>query len=122
MPRTTKVLGFSVPPAVVREVDKLARTERRTRSELFREMVRVYVRYRGQRERDEERWITNLIAETKAEQARTPMSVEEMLAETKRLAKYGARSAKRLGIRTEEDVDRLIHARRKAAREPSRRS
>lgn len=122
MPRTTKVLGFSVPPAVVREVDKLARAERRTRSELFREMVRVYVRYRGQRDRDEERWITNLIAETQAEQARNPMSVEEMLAESKRLTEYGAQSAKRLGIRTEADVDRVIHARRKTSRKPSRRS
>jgi hypothetical protein len=66
MGRATKILGFSVPPSVVKEVESLARIERRTKSELFREMVRVYQRYRGQRERDEERWIKGVIEEAKA--------------------------------------------------------
>ena len=38
MPRTTKTLGFSVPPTLAKEVESLARKERRTMSELFREM------------------------------------------------------------------------------------
>jgi metal-responsive CopG/Arc/MetJ family transcriptional regulator len=65
-------LGFSVPSTVVREVETLAKQERRTKSELFREMVRVYRRYREQRDRDDDRWIMNLIEEAKAEQAKNP--------------------------------------------------
>jgi len=57
---------------VVREVERLARQERRTKSELFREMVRVYRRYRKQRDRDEDRWIMGVIQEAEAEQARNP--------------------------------------------------
>jgi metal-responsive CopG/Arc/MetJ family transcriptional regulator len=111
MSRTTKILGFSVPPTVVKEVETLAKAERRTKSELFREMVRVYVRYREQRERDEERWVANLIQEAKSEQLRKAMSVEDMLQESQRLARYGARQAKKLGIKP-KDVNRLIHAHR----------
>jgi metal-responsive CopG/Arc/MetJ family transcriptional regulator len=74
MGRTTKTLGFSVPPTVVREVETLAKAERRTKSELFREMVRVYRRYSEQRERDEERWVRNVIEEAKAEESKNPIS------------------------------------------------
>jgi metal-responsive CopG/Arc/MetJ family transcriptional regulator len=115
MSRTTKIMGFSVPPAVVREVETLAKQERRTKSELFREMVRVYRRYRQQRDRDEDRWIMNLIEEAKAEQAKNPMSVEDMLTESDRLANYGARQAKKLGIKP-KDVNRVIHEHRQQAR------
>ena len=115
MSRTSKILGFSVPPAVVKEVDTLAREERRTKSELFREMVRVYRRYRQQRDRDEQRWIMNIVAEAKAEQAQNPMSVTEMLKESERLARYGARQARKLGIKS-KDVTRIIHDYRKEAR------
>jgi metal-responsive CopG/Arc/MetJ family transcriptional regulator len=115
MGRTTQILGFSVPPAVVKEVEELAKEERRTKSELFREMVRVYRRYRSQRDRDEDRWISNLVAEAKAEQERNPMSAEEMLAEDERLARYGARQAEKLGVKTDmRSINRTIHERRKA--------
>ena len=112
MSRTTKIIGFSVPPAVVREVATMAREERRTRSELFREMVRLYHRYRQQRDRDEDLWIMNLIEETKAGQVNSPMNVDEMLVESGRLAGYGKKQAKKLGIKP-KDVNRLIHAYRK---------
>ena len=119
MARTTKTLGFSVPPQVVREVEILARKERRTKSELFREMVRVYQRFRLQRDRDEMRWVENLIEETKAEQAKNPMTVEEMLAENERLLQYGVKRAKQLGIKTDlASATRIIHERRKARRAP----
>jgi metal-responsive CopG/Arc/MetJ family transcriptional regulator len=90
MTRTSKILGFSVPPTVVKEVETLAKEERRTKSELFREMVRVYRRYRQQRQLDDERVIMALIAETKAEEAKNPASVEELVSESKRLSGYGA--------------------------------
>ena len=44
MARTTETIGFSVPPSVARQFERLAKTEQRTKSELFREMVRVYER------------------------------------------------------------------------------
>jgi hypothetical protein len=117
MARTTEILGFSVPATVVREVETMAREEQRTKSELFREMVRVYRRYRVQRERDEDRWVANLIAEAKAEEERNPMSVEDALKESRRLTRYGERQAKKLGVKTDmRSIVNLIHARRKARR------
>jgi metal-responsive CopG/Arc/MetJ family transcriptional regulator len=113
MSRTTQILAFSVPPTVVKEIEALAKQERRTKSELFREMVRVYERYRAQRELDEQRWVENVIAEAKAEQAKHPMSVEEMLKDSDRIARYGERQAKKLGIKS-KDVNRLVHEYRRS--------
>jgi hypothetical protein len=48
MPRTTKTLGFSMPAAMVEEFEMLCEEERRTKSELFRAMFRVYKYYRKQ--------------------------------------------------------------------------
>jgi hypothetical protein len=108
MSRTTKIMGFSVPPTIVKEVETLAKQERRTKSELFREMVRVYRRYRDQRDRDENRWITGIIEEAKAEHEKTPMNTDEMLKESERLSRSGARQAKKLGIKP-KDIDRIVH-------------
>ena len=68
--RTTRILGFSVPPAVLREVESWARQEQRTKSELFREMVRVYRRYRRFRDRDEERWVRQVVGKVRMAGAR----------------------------------------------------
>jgi metal-responsive CopG/Arc/MetJ family transcriptional regulator len=78
MARTAVTIGFSAPPELVAEVDRIAAAEGRSRSELFREMVRVY-------KRDRE------------------------LAVFEDLAAYGRERARRRGVRTEEDVERLIH-------------
>jgi len=117
MSRATKILGFSVPPAMAREVDTLARRERRTKSELFREMLRVYRRFRYQRDRDEARWIADLIEEAEAEQAKRPLTTDQILAESERLARAGAKRARKLALKTDlESVSRLIHEHRKARR------
>ncbi len=117
MSRTTKIIGFSVPPAVVKDVETLAHEERRTKSELFREMVRVYLRFRHQRDQDEARWVARLIQEAKDEQAKKPLTADEILAESKQFASTGAKQAKKLGIKTDSrSVTRLIHERRKARR------
>jgi anaerobic selenocysteine-containing dehydrogenase len=42
---------------------------------------------------------------------KSPLPAEELLAEEKRLMEFGARQAKRLGIR-EGDIVRIIHASR----------
>jgi hypothetical protein len=52
---------------------------------------------REQRRLDEHRWIANLIADAKSEQAQKPISVDEALAENDGLARYGAAQAKKLG-------------------------
>jgi metal-responsive CopG/Arc/MetJ family transcriptional regulator len=113
MSRTTQILAFSVPPTVVKEIETLAKQERRTKSELFREMVRVYQRYRAQRELDEQHWVENVIAEAKAEQSKHPISVEEMHKESDRIARYGERQAKKLGIKP-KDISRLVHEYRRS--------
>jgi metal-responsive CopG/Arc/MetJ family transcriptional regulator len=94
-------MGFSVPPTLAKEVESLAKQERRTKSELFREMVRIYQRFRHQRDRDEDRWVANLIQDAKVEDAKTPMTVDEILAESEQFAREGAKQAKKLGIKTD---------------------
>jgi CopG family transcriptional regulator/antitoxin EndoAI len=42
MGRTTKTLTVSLPPDIFDEITSLARLERKTKSELFRDMVRAY--------------------------------------------------------------------------------
>ncbi|MBI5027030.1 MAG: ribbon-helix-helix protein, CopG family [Nitrospirae bacterium] len=41
--RTTKVTTLSLPPEMVKEVERLTREEKRTKSELFREALRKYI-------------------------------------------------------------------------------
>jgi predicted DNA-binding protein len=48
--RTTKVIGFSVPPEMHDEIINYAKTEQKTKSELFREMVAIY---RSKKEEEE---------------------------------------------------------------------
>jgi len=48
--RTTRILSLSLPPELVREAERIAKQEGRTKSELFREALRRYVeerRWRG---------------------------------------------------------------------------
>ena len=117
MNTTTRTLAFSVPLAMAKEVESLAKQERRTKSELFREMVRVYHQFRSQRDRDELKWVKNLIQEARDEQAKNPMTVEEIIAESERFARAGAKQAKKLGIKTDpRSLTKLIHERRKVRR------
>jgi CopG family transcriptional regulator / antitoxin EndoAI len=44
--RTTRVLSLSLPPELVREAERVAKEEGRTKSELFREALRRYVEER----------------------------------------------------------------------------
>ncbi len=40
----SKIINISLPEDLLREIDQLAKQERRTRSELFREAVRGYLK------------------------------------------------------------------------------
>ncbi len=44
MARTAVTIGFSVPPEVAKLVEQMAKREGKSKSELFRDMVRVYNR------------------------------------------------------------------------------
>ncbi|MGB4782551.1 CopG family ribbon-helix-helix protein [Candidatus Methylomirabilis sp.] len=77
--RTTKTWTISLPPKLVREAERTAKEEHRTKSELVREALRLYL--------EDQQWRT--------------------------LQRKTALQAQALGIRTEEDVDRLVHAIRK---------
>jgi CopG family transcriptional regulator / antitoxin EndoAI len=44
--RTTRILSVSLPPDLVREAERVAKQEGRTKSELFREALRRYVEER----------------------------------------------------------------------------
>jgi metal-responsive CopG/Arc/MetJ family transcriptional regulator len=117
MGRATKIVGFSVPPAVAQEVEQIAHEEHRTKSELFREMLRVYQRFRHHRDRGEDRWVQALIAEAQAEQAQHPMSVEDLRREDAELTHYGVHQANTHRIPARA-VPRLIAASRKRHQSP----
>ena len=77
--RVTKTWTISLPPKLVREAERTAKEENRSKSELVREALRCYL--------EERRW--------------------------RKLQRATAIRAESLGIRTEEDVDRLVHEVRK---------
>jgi len=112
MGRSTRAIGFSVPPALAEEVEQVAHEERRTKSELFREMFRVYQLYRKQREQEEERWVMDLIREAQEEQEQHPMTAEALVGGLQEIGRYGAQRAKKLGIKP-RDIDRIIDESRK---------
>ncbi len=51
--RTTKILSLSLPPELLREAERIAKKEGRTKSELFREALRRYIQDRKWRELQE---------------------------------------------------------------------
>ena len=77
--RTTKTWTISLPPNLIREAERTAKEEDRTRSELVREALRVYI--------EERRW--------------------------RKLQRDTAARAAVLGLRDEDDVERLVDAGRR---------
>lgn len=80
MGRSTKVVGFSLPPRIARAIEQTARAEQKTKSELLRDMWDAYQVIQEERE----------------------------FARLQRSARRQARAAG-LEIRSEDDVDRLLH-------------
>ncbi len=110
--RITKKIPIILPEAMVKEAEKLAKHENRTMSELIREALRQY-RAKQRAEREDLQWANQIIAEAHPEQQESPMTREELLAESRRLARSGARQAKKLGIKTTDtEIVRLIHKQR----------
>ncbi len=80
MGRSTRVVGFSLPPKIARAIEQTAREEQKTKSELLRDMWEAYQIVREERE----------------------------FARLQQTARRQARAAG-LEIRSEEDVDRILH-------------
>jgi len=81
MARTAVTIGFSVPPEMVEQIESMASREGRSKSELFRDMVRVY---REQRELE----VFEELAEYGLQQARqrgirTEKDVERLIDEAR---------------------------------------
>jgi metal-responsive CopG/Arc/MetJ family transcriptional regulator len=84
--RTTKPITISLPEDLLREAQRAAKEEARTRSELVRDALQQYLASR--------RW--------------------------RRLRQWGAETARRLGLKSEADLQRLLDrvpARRRGSRE-----
>ena len=77
MARTTRILGFSVAPSIAAEYERLAARQRKSKSELFREMVETY---------------------------KAKLDEDELL----RLQTRMSRKARKLGVLTERDVERIV--------------
>ena len=74
--RISRMVGFSVPPTMAEELDRVAEEERRTKSELFREMFRVYLTYRRiKRQQEDEERLDRLIRQAPEMPSMFPMIV-----------------------------------------------
>ena len=72
--RLTKLISFSIMPDFLREVEKVAKEENRTKSELIREALRRYIEDR----------------------------------EWEKLTRYARIKSAETGIKTEEDIQRVV--------------
>jgi len=72
--RLSKIISFSIMPDFLREVEKVAKEENRTKSELIREALRRYLEDR----------------------------------EWEKLTRYARRKSAETGIKTEEDIQRVV--------------
>lgn len=107
--RISRMVGFSVPPTMAEELDRVAEEERRTKSELFREMFRVYLTYRRiKRQQEDEERLDRLIQQVPEVPSMFPMidaGNAEALPETARSVSPRARTT---GIQTGKDADPLV--------------
>jgi hypothetical protein len=109
MARTSRNLGFTVPPRMAEEFERVAEEEGSTKSELFRRMFRLYQSYRTPLgEQAPESWVERLIREAQDTERRAPLSAQEYGAALQRAQRYGSRRAKALGLTSETDLDRVL--------------
>jgi predicted transcriptional regulator len=76
--RTTATITVSVSPEELKKVERLARQENKSKSQLFRDMLAGY------------------------EEEKQALALEE-------LVKYGRQTAKRLGVKSDADIEKLVH-------------
>jgi metal-responsive CopG/Arc/MetJ family transcriptional regulator len=103
--RTTRNISITMPVAMAKDASRLAKRERRTMSELFREALRHYQASRQKPNPDNDlAWVMGIIEDAK----KHPMSPARLEAEDKLLREYGARKARSRKL-TDEDIVRIIH-------------
>lgn len=84
MKRASEILAVSVPPEAARDFRRIAEQEGRNKSELFREMLRVY---RSQRERREFEELQRYGARRARELGVTEKDVERLIHQYRRAAR-----------------------------------
>jgi hypothetical protein len=113
MARISKNLGFTVPPRMAEEFERVAVEEGSTKSELFRRMFRLYQSYRppmSSRGQTPDMRVERLIMEAQEAERQSPMTVNEFSAEMERAKRYGADRSKLLGIGSEKELDEKLYA------------
>lgn len=115
MARMTKMVGFTVPPMMADELERMADEEQRTKSELFREMFRLYRSYRQQKREQEEASLDRLVAQALLEAQATSRTDEEVARSMREIARYGNKRAQALRL-TESDVNRIVYEERQKRR------
>lgn len=123
--RVSKNIGFTVPPRMALDFDRLASEEGSTKSELFRRMFRLYQSYRipfEQKGVNSASWAERLLAEAKAEEKQSPLTNEEFQAGIERATRYGAKRAQSVGVSSEEEINDIVYEERHRNRNTSRRS
>lgn len=104
--RTYKTIGFSIPPQIVERIERTVRERNMTKSELFREMFRVWEK--GERlDSDSDEAILRLAAEEKEKERLNPTTVEERLREFEEIRRNLLERAQSLGISVTEDGEIL---------------
>jgi metal-responsive CopG/Arc/MetJ family transcriptional regulator len=109
--KTSRTISISMPAKQLLEMERVAKREHRTLSELVRETFRQYQSRRQQATSEDLDLVMRLIADAK----QNPLSDEDLRAENARLMAYGARQAKKAGIK-ERDIPSRIHASRSRRR------
>ena len=112
--RTAKVVSVSMPLEVAEEFENVAKTLQRSKSDLFRDMFRIWKRFSGERERQEENSISIMVSQvlTEAEEEKRQGIVrtsEELTAEWNEVTQ--SKSFKRMQKRLKErgiTEDRVI--------------
>lgn len=106
MSRTYKTVGFSIPPAIAERIERTAVARNMTRSELFREMFRVWER-ETRLDPDSDEAILKLAAEEKEKERLNPTTVEERLREFEEIRRNLLERAHSLGLSVTEDGEIL---------------
>ena len=104
--RRYKTIGFSVPPMIAERIDAVVRERQFTRSELFREMFRLWEK-ENRRDPDSDEAIMRLFAEVKEQERRNPTPEEESLKFFQELGKDLRKRAKKRGLIVTEDGEIL---------------
>lgn len=108
--RTYKTMGFSIPPAIAERIEQTAKARNMTRSELFREMFRVWEK-EARLDPDSDEAILKLAAEEKEKERLNPTSVEDDMRFFTALREDLQQRARERGLTVTEDGEIIETAR-----------